>query len=228
MKAALEEGFLQEFHLGRIVTGARACDQEDQRCGVVLIDQRIANRVRVPEDARKLAIIEDRQIALADVDLVGHICTERCRGADHGRRKWVDDRVGIARWRAARGFGLGGLGGRAAPSQECYRNADGGRQSTVPYFFLDRYIPSYLAEWSDFVAMVNGAPSPVTLADGTDDQGQLLVETTADACTPDCPDASAIEIALISEFKGGRELALALVADQDAYAGGGGVVGQRR
>ena len=48
-----------------------------------------------------------------------------------------------------------------------YRNADGGRQSTVPYFFLDRYIPSYLAEWEAFRDMVRtGSASPVSLADG--------------------------------------------------------------
>ncbi len=48
-----------------------------------------------------------------------------------------------------------------------YRNADGGHQATVPYFFLERYIPSYIAEWDAFVAMVrDGAPSPVTIDDG--------------------------------------------------------------
>ncbi len=47
------------------------------------------------------------------------------------------------------------------------RTAAGSAGSTIPYFFLDRYIPSYLAEWTDFVAMVrDGAPSPVTLHDG--------------------------------------------------------------
>ena len=47
------------------------------------------------------------------------------------------------------------------------RTATGSAGSTIPYFFLDRYIPSYLAEWTDFVAMVrDGAPSPVTLHDG--------------------------------------------------------------
>ena len=47
------------------------------------------------------------------------------------------------------------------------RTATGSAGSTIPYFFLDRYIPSYLAEWTDFVAMVrDDAPSPVTLHDG--------------------------------------------------------------
>ncbi len=48
-----------------------------------------------------------------------------------------------------------------------FRNADGGRQSTVPHFFLERYIPSYVAEWEAFGAMVHdGSPSPVTMRDG--------------------------------------------------------------
>ncbi len=47
------------------------------------------------------------------------------------------------------------------------RTAAGSSGSTIPYFFLDRYIPSYLTQWADFLAMVrDGAPSPVTLADG--------------------------------------------------------------
>ncbi len=48
-----------------------------------------------------------------------------------------------------------------------FRDAHGGHQSTVPYFFLDRYVPSYISAWEAFVAMVrDGAPSPVTINDG--------------------------------------------------------------
>lgn len=46
------------------------------------------------------------------------------------------------------------------------RTADGSHGPTLPYFFLERYIPSYLAEWDAFTAMLGGALSPVTLADG--------------------------------------------------------------
>ncbi len=46
-------------------------------------------------------------------------------------------------------------------------NAAGAHMSTIPYFFLDRYIPSYLAEWAAFVEVVrDGAPSPVVANDG--------------------------------------------------------------
>jgi myo-inositol 2-dehydrogenase / D-chiro-inositol 1-dehydrogenase len=48
-----------------------------------------------------------------------------------------------------------------------FRDAGGASAATLPYFFLDRYIPSYLAEWAAFVdAVAAGAPVPVTGADG--------------------------------------------------------------
>ena len=45
--------------------------------------------------------------------------------------------------------------------------AEGTTAATIPYFFLDRYIPSYVAEWIAFTDMVrSGGTSPVTAADG--------------------------------------------------------------
>ncbi len=47
------------------------------------------------------------------------------------------------------------------------RTANGGQTAKVPYFFLDRYIPSYVSQWQQFVAaVVNGEPTPVSGADG--------------------------------------------------------------
>ena len=44
---------------------------------------------------------------------------------------------------------------------------DGGRSAKVPNFFLERYIPSYIRQWNDFVAAVtSGNPTPVSGADG--------------------------------------------------------------
>jgi myo-inositol 2-dehydrogenase/D-chiro-inositol 1-dehydrogenase len=66
-------------------------------------------------------------------------------------------------------FGSAGMAVSENPQTNTttYRSADGGQLSTIPYFFLERYIPSYLAEWSAFVEMVrDGAPSPVTIDDG--------------------------------------------------------------
>ena len=66
-------------------------------------------------------------------------------------------------------FGSGGLALSDNPysTTTVLRTAAGSRHDTIPYFFLDRYIPSYIAEWAAFVKVVrDGAPSPVTLADG--------------------------------------------------------------
>src|SRR5215204_7220133 len=46
------------------------------------------------------------------------------------------------------------------------RTAEGTRAATLPYFFLERYVPSYLREWEGFVtAVAAGEPPPVTLED---------------------------------------------------------------
>jgi myo-inositol 2-dehydrogenase / D-chiro-inositol 1-dehydrogenase len=46
------------------------------------------------------------------------------------------------------------------------RTADGTQLPTLPYFYLERYVPSYLREWDAFVAAVEtGAPPPVGAAD---------------------------------------------------------------
>ena len=40
------------------------------------------------------------------------------------------------------------------------RTAEGTRAATLPYFFLERYIPSYLREWEAFVAAVAAGATP--------------------------------------------------------------------
>jgi myo-inositol 2-dehydrogenase / D-chiro-inositol 1-dehydrogenase len=46
------------------------------------------------------------------------------------------------------------------------RTQDGTRLPALPYFFLDRYIPSYVGEWEAFVGAVRaGTPPPVGPAD---------------------------------------------------------------
>ena len=47
------------------------------------------------------------------------------------------------------------------------RTADGTRAASLPYFFVERYLPSYVAQWRAFVdAARSGGSSPVTGADG--------------------------------------------------------------
>ncbi len=44
--------------------------------------------------------------------------------------------------------------------------AGGTRQQNIPYFFLERYIPSYLAEWTGFLEGLESGTMPVTIEDG--------------------------------------------------------------
>jgi myo-inositol 2-dehydrogenase/D-chiro-inositol 1-dehydrogenase len=47
------------------------------------------------------------------------------------------------------------------------RTRKGARFTRLPYFFLERYIPSYIREWEAFAGAVrSGGPSPVSGADG--------------------------------------------------------------
>ena len=66
-------------------------------------------------------------------------------------------------------FGSGGMAASENPLSHTgiRRSAAGTISQTVPYFFLDRYIPSYVEEWKAFVAYVtDGGQSPVSAHDG--------------------------------------------------------------
>ena len=66
-------------------------------------------------------------------------------------------------------FGSGGLAASENPLNHTgiRRSAAGTISQTIPYFFLDRYIPSYVEEWRSFVGYVaNGGDSPVGENDG--------------------------------------------------------------
>jgi myo-inositol 2-dehydrogenase/D-chiro-inositol 1-dehydrogenase len=66
-------------------------------------------------------------------------------------------------------FGSGGLAASENPLTHTgmRRTAAGTVSQTIPYFFLDRYIPSYVDEWISFVGYVEGGgPSPVSADDG--------------------------------------------------------------
>lgn len=61
-------------------------------------------------------------------------------------------------------FGSGGMAASENPLAYTgmRRTAAGTTTPTIPYFFLDRYIPSYVAGWKAFVDYVtDGGPSPV-------------------------------------------------------------------
>ncbi len=65
-------------------------------------------------------------------------------------------------------FGSKGMASSDNPPSATVRywDSEGSHGQPLPHFFLDRYIPSYLAQWQAFAAMVNGAASPVDLTDG--------------------------------------------------------------
>jgi myo-inositol 2-dehydrogenase / D-chiro-inositol 1-dehydrogenase len=66
-------------------------------------------------------------------------------------------------------FGSGGMAASENPPAHTgiRRSADGTFGTTIPNFFLDRYIPSYVDEWKSFVRyLTEGGPSPVDAAAG--------------------------------------------------------------
>jgi myo-inositol 2-dehydrogenase/D-chiro-inositol 1-dehydrogenase len=76
-------------------------------------------------------------------------------------------------------FGSKGLAASENPLAHTgiQRTASGTTQGLLPFFFLDRYIPSYVSEWSAFVEYVaKGGPSPVN---GNDGRAPLVIGLAA-------------------------------------------------
>ncbi len=66
-------------------------------------------------------------------------------------------------------FGSGGVVSSENPLADTTvrRDGSGSHGATLPYFFLDRYVPSYVAEWEAFItALSHGTPTPVNGHDG--------------------------------------------------------------
>lgn len=134
---------IHDFDMVRFITGSEVT--EVYATGAVLIDDAIGE--------------------VGDLDTAVIVCTHE-NGAistiDNSRKAvyGYDQRV--------EAFGSAGMAASENPltATAVTRTADGSHGPTLPYFFLERYIPSYLAGWNAFTAMMGGAPSPVTLADG--------------------------------------------------------------
>ncbi len=60
-------------------------------------------------------------------------------------------------------FGSAGMAASENPlaHSTIVRTATGVRAATLPYFFLERYIPSYLREWEAFITAVATRATPV-------------------------------------------------------------------
>jgi myo-inositol 2-dehydrogenase/D-chiro-inositol 1-dehydrogenase len=65
-------------------------------------------------------------------------------------------------------FGSAGMAASENPLAHAaiVRSAEGMRAATLPYFYLERYVPSYVREWEAFVRAVSaGETPPVTTRD---------------------------------------------------------------
>ena len=134
---------IHDFDMIRFVTGSEVV--EVYATGGVLVDEAIGE---VGDLDTAVIVCRHENGAISTID--------NSRQAVYG----YDQRV--------EAFGSAGMAASENPlvATAITRTADGAHAPTLPYFFLERYIPSYLAEWEAFVEMMGGAPSPVTLADG--------------------------------------------------------------
>ena len=115
--------------------------------------------------ARGAVRIDDRFAEAGDVDtaLVTLVHESGCLTAIDNSRQAVygyDQRVEV--------FGSAGMAASENPLAHTavVRTAAGGRQPALPYFFLERYVPSYLREWAAFAgALAAGGATPVGPAD---------------------------------------------------------------
>jgi myo-inositol 2-dehydrogenase/D-chiro-inositol 1-dehydrogenase len=115
--------------------------------------------------ARGMVNIDPAFADAGDVDtaLVTLVHESGCLTAIDNSRQAVygyDQRVEV--------FGSAGMAASENPLAHTalVRTAGGSRAATLPYFYLERYVPSYLREWGAFTAAVGaGEPPPVTAKD---------------------------------------------------------------
>jgi myo-inositol 2-dehydrogenase / D-chiro-inositol 1-dehydrogenase len=76
-------------------------------------------------------------------------------------------------------FGSAGMAASENPPAHTavMRSAAGTRSATLPYFFLERYIPSYVREWEAFVAAVGAGETPPV--GGPDARAPLVIGLAA-------------------------------------------------
>jgi myo-inositol 2-dehydrogenase / D-chiro-inositol 1-dehydrogenase len=76
-------------------------------------------------------------------------------------------------------FGSAGMAASENPLAHSgiVRTAEGMRAPTLPYFYLERYIPSYVREWQAFVAAVTEGQTPAVT--GPDARAPLVIGLAA-------------------------------------------------
>ncbi len=130
---------IHDFDMARYVTGSEVVEVYAR--GGVLVDAEIGEAGDVDT---AVVVLEHENGCLTTID--------NSRQALYG----YDQRVEV--------FGSAGMAASENPLAHTalVRSATGMRGATLPYFFLERYIPSYLREWEAFVAAVSaGEPTPV-------------------------------------------------------------------
>jgi myo-inositol 2-dehydrogenase / D-chiro-inositol 1-dehydrogenase len=135
---------IHDFDMARFITGSEVVDVYAQ--GAVRIDPAIGEAGDLDT---AVVMLRHENDCITTID--------NSRQAVYG----YDQRV--------EAFGSGGMAFSENPLTHTgmRRSAAGTISQTIPYFFLDRYIPSYVEEWSSFVGYVaNGGDSPVGPDDG--------------------------------------------------------------
>ena len=135
---------IHDFDMARFITGSEVVDVYAQ--GAVRIDPAIGEAGDLDT---AVVMLRHENDCITTID--------NSRQAVYG----YDQRV--------EAFGSGGLAASDNPLTHTgmRRSAAGTISQTIPYFFLDRYIPSYVEEWRSFVGYVtNGGDSPVGANDG--------------------------------------------------------------
>ena len=134
---------IHDFDMARFVTGSEVVEVYAR--GAVRIDPAFADADDV--DTAVVTLVHENG-CLTTID--------NSRQAAYG----YDQRVEV--------FGSAGVAASENPLEHTavVRTKDGTSKPTLPYFYLDRYIPSYLGEWKAFVSAVGeGRTPPVTIAD---------------------------------------------------------------
>ena len=134
---------IHDFDMARFITGSEVVDV--YATAAVRVDPAIGDAGDVDTAVVVLAHEND---AITTIDY--------SRQAVYG----YDQRVEV--------FGSGGMAVSENPRSHTteVHGADGTTLTTIPYFFLERYIPSYVAEWHAFVDGLQSGTMPVTGNDG--------------------------------------------------------------
>jgi myo-inositol 2-dehydrogenase/D-chiro-inositol 1-dehydrogenase len=134
---------IHDFDMARFITGSEVVDV--YATAAVRVDPAIGEAGDVDT---AVVVITPENEAITTID--------NSRQAVYG----YDQRVEV--------FGSGGMAVSENPRSHTteVHGADGTTLTTIPYFFLERYIPSYVAEWHAFVDGLESGTMPVTGNDG--------------------------------------------------------------